>query len=75
MSPAGEAITPDAVHAAAVLADLPLTPQRATDVAALLASWLPAAHALNTRMQAEDLRGLAPAVTFTQGAEAQEAGG
>jgi hypothetical protein len=58
-------VTPDTIKAAAPLADLALSDDRAAAVAGLLAVWVPAANALSTRMQAEDLRGLTPATTFT----------
>ncbi|MEJ2865545.1 hypothetical protein [Actinomycetospora flava] len=54
----------DAVTAAAVLAGLPLGEDRAAAVADLLGAWVPAANALSARMQAEEVRDLAPATVF-----------
>jgi hypothetical protein len=52
------------IKVAAPLADLPLSDDRAAAVAGILAVWVPAANALSSRMQAEELRGLVPATTF-----------
>jgi hypothetical protein len=60
-------VTTDLVRRLAAFADLPLPATRLPQVADLLRQWVPAANALSTRMQAEDLRGLVPAVVFTQG--------
>lgn len=72
----GAAITPDTVRAAAALAGLPLPEARVAEVTALLAAWVPAANALSTRMQSDDVCDLMPAVVFTQGpADHDEDGG
>lgn len=66
-SPNGDtAITTDTVTAAAVLAGLPLGEGRAAALADLLGAWVPAANALSSRMQAADLRSLAPTTVFGQ---------
>lgn len=59
-------ITTETVAAAAVLAGLPLTEDRAAAVAGLLAAWVPAANALSERMQAEAVRPLVPTTVFGQ---------
>jgi hypothetical protein len=59
------AVTVEAIAAAARLADLPLTQERAAAVADLLTAWVPAANALNARMRADELRSVAPPTTFT----------
>jgi hypothetical protein len=58
-------VPPQVIEAAAPLADLSLGDDRAAAVAGLLAVWVLAANALSSRMQAEELRGLIPATTFT----------
>jgi hypothetical protein len=58
-------VTTETIAAAAALAELPLAPERVAAVAGLLGAWLPAVNVLNARMQAEELRGLMPATTFT----------
>ena len=69
MSAADPVVPPQTLAAAAPLADLPLSDDRAAAVAGLLAVWVPAANALSSRMQAEELRGLMPATTFTGSAD------
>lgn len=64
----GDVVTTQMVQSAAALAALPLTEDRAAALAELLTAWVPAANVLSARMmQAEHLRGLMPAVVFTQG--------
>lgn len=75
MSTPGSPITQQSVQAAAVLADLRLSEERAAAVAGLLAAWVPAANVLSTRMQSSDLDGLMPAVVFTQGPAAGDGDG
>jgi hypothetical protein len=57
-------VTEETVLAGAEHAGLPLAPDRAAAVAALLSAWLPAANALSERMQAQELTALTPVVAF-----------
>ncbi|MGD9527678.1 hypothetical protein [Pseudonocardia sp.] len=60
-------ITTESVRRLAAFAALPLPEARLAPLADLLRQWIPAANALSSRMQADDLRSSMPAVVFTQG--------
>lgn len=67
------AVTADQVLSAAGWVALSLSEAEATEVAALLSNWIPAATALNTRMQAVDLTALTPITVFTTPDDARSA--
>jgi hypothetical protein len=61
---AAGAVSSDQVRAAAQLVSLPMTPKECGAVAHLLSQWIPAAVALSTRMQAEELDTVTPVTAF-----------
>lgn len=64
MSATEPPLTPASVRAAAALAGLPLSVDRADAVTDVLNEWLPGSHALNARMRAAELDEVMPVTPF-----------